>query len=139
MWFPGWRLKITNIAWDFEKIVFIVPHPEKLRLKRECRVRKWAALQEDADLRPANYCNGGIRGAEKGHTWHRELTQEPRASKDSDKVWGVKGVLAGGPPVAWFCGFCTVLTSCGHPAYLTLVSMKRLVCTQLLRAEPDPS
>lgn len=109
MWFPGWRLKITNVAWDFEKIVFKVPHPEKLRLKRERRVRKSATQQEDADLRPANYCNDGIRSTEQGHTLHRKLTQEPRTSKDLDKVWGVKGIPALGPPVVRFCGFHTVL------------------------------
>lgn len=37
MWLPDWRLKITNVSWDFEKPVFKGLHPEQLRLKRETR------------------------------------------------------------------------------------------------------
>lgn len=38
-----------------------VPPPETLRLKRGNAGKDvWAAQREDADLRPANYCNDGV-------------------------------------------------------------------------------
>lgn len=48
----------------------------------------------DANLRPANYCNDGIRSTEKSHTLHRKPTKEPGSLKNTDKAWGVKDILA---------------------------------------------